>query len=115
MPGFAVSEAFERAAAHALPMPENLDSAQQRLYLALRAIYRDYAAGVTSRAQAARERAQVVWTYEQDPVRAFIGVIKNTETARRNYHLAAAAGASTEELLALAKKIIRDATGDKTF
>ena len=108
MPGFAVSEAFERAAARALPMPEDLDSAQQRLYLALRAIYRDYAAGVTSRAQAAQEKAQALRAYERDPVRAFLGAVKNTETARRNYHLAAAAGASAEELLALAKKIIRN-------
>ena len=45
----------------------------------------------------------------------FVNAIKNTENARREYHLAEAAGASTEELLKLAKKIIHDATGDGSF
>ena len=112
---FAVSEAFERSAAMGLSMPENLTSAQQRLYMALRCIYRDYRSGITTRSQAAQEKAQAVREYERDPVRLFVGAVRNTEKSRTEYHLAEASGASTEELLVLAKKIIHDATGDGTF
>lgn len=110
-----ISRDFEMAAAHGLPMPERLDSAQQRLYLSLRKVYRDYYAGVTSLPQATKEKAQAIREYERDPVRMFVGAIKNTEEARRQYHLMERTGASTEELLRLAKNIIRDATGDGTF
>lgn len=53
--------------------------------------------------------------YERDPVRAFVGAVRDTEEAGRQYHIREHAGASAEELLALAKKIIYDATGDGTF
>lgn len=114
-PSFAVSEDFERAAAQGLPMPENLNSAQQRLYLALRGVYRDYRAGATTRLQATSEKAQAVREYMRDPVCTFVRAVRDTEEARRQYHLQEAAGASAEELLKLAKRIIRDATGDGTF
>lgn len=52
---------------------------------------------------------------ERDPVRAFVETVRDTEEARRQYHLREHAGASAEELLLLAKKIIYDATGDGTF
>lgn len=115
MPDYAVSESFERSAAQGLPIPSGLDGPQQRLYIQLRGVYRDHHAGLTTRLQAAAEKAMAVQEYQRDPVRMFVGAIKNTEEARRKYHLAEAAGASTEELLQLAKKIIHDATGDGTF
>lgn len=115
MPGYAVNEAFERAAAQGLPMPPGLDGPQQRLYIQLRGVYRDHRAGLTTRLQASAEKAKAVQEYERDPVRAFVGTVRDTEEARRQYHLRERAGASTEELLALAKRIIYDATGDGTF
>lgn len=115
MPGYAVSEAFERAAAQGLPMPPGLDGAQQRLYIQLRGVYRDHHAGLTTRLQASAEKARAVQEYERDPVRAFVNTVRDTEAARREYHLREHAGASTEELLALARRIIYDATGDGTF
>lgn len=115
MPGYAVNEAFERAASQGLPMPPGLDGPQQRLYIQLRGVYRDHHAGLTTRLQASAEKAKAVQEYERDPVRAFVNTVRDTEAARREYHLREHAGASTEELLALAKKIIYDATGDGTF
>lgn len=115
MPGYAVNEAFERAASQGLPMPPGLDGPQQRLYIQLRGVYRDHHAGLTTRLQAAAEKARAVHEYERDPVRAFVNTVRNTEAARREYHLREHAGASTEELLALARRIIYDATGDGTF
>lgn len=115
MSGEAVSEAFERAAAQGLPMPPGLDGPQQRLYIQLRGVYRDHHAGLTTRLQASAEKAKAVQEYERDPVRAFVGTVRDTEEARRQYHLREHAGASVEELLVLAKKIIYDATGDGTF
>lgn len=112
---FAVSEAFERAAAQGLPMPPGLDGPQQRLYIQLRGVYRDHRAGLTTRLQASAEKAKAVQEYERDPVRAFVETVRDTEEARRQYHLREHAGASAEELLVLAKKIIYDATGDGTF
>lgn len=52
---------------------------------------------------------------ERDPVRAFVKAVRDTEEARRQYHLREHAGACAEELLVLAKRIIYDATGDGTF
>lgn len=112
---FAVSESFERAAAQGLPMPPGLDGPQQRLYIQLRGVYRDHHDGLTTRLQAAAEKAKAVQEYERDPVRAFVGAVRDTEEARRQYHIRENAGAGTEELLALAKRIIYDATGDGTF
>lgn len=112
---FAVSESFERAAAQGLPMPTWLDGPQQRLYIQLRGVYRDHHAGLTTRLQAAAEKAKAVQEYERDPVRAFVGAVRDTEEARRQYHLREHAGDSSEELLVLAKRIIYDATGDGTF
>lgn len=115
MSGKAVSREFEMAAAQGLPMPPGLDGPQQRLYIQLRGVYRDHRTGLTTRLQATAEKAKAVQEYERDPVRMFVEAIKNTEEARRQYHLRERAGASTEELLRLAKNIIRDATGDGTF
>lgn len=115
MSGEAVSREFEMAAAQGLPMPPGLDGPQQRLYIQLRGVYRDHRAGLTARLQASAEKAMAVQEYERDPVRAFIGAVRDTEEARRAYHLAEAAGASVEELLSLAKRIIYDATSDGTF
>ena len=112
---FAVSEAFEMAAAQGLPMPVGLDASQQRLYIQLRGVYRDHHAGMTTRLQAAAEKALAVREYEHDPARVFVGAVRDTEEARRRYHLAEAAGAGPCQLLELAKKIIYDATGDGTF
>lgn len=113
--GEPVGKDFEMAAAQGLPMPPGLDGPQQRLYIQLRGVYRDHRAGLTTRLQASAEKARVVQEYERDPVRAFIGTVRDTEEARRQYHLREHAGASAEELLALAKKIIYNATGDGTF
>lgn len=113
--GEAVSKDFEMAAAQGLPMPPGLDGPQQRLYIQLRGVYRDHRAGLTTRLQASAEKAKAVQEYERDPVRAFVGTVRDTEEARRQYHLREHAGASTEELLVLAKRIIYDATGDGTF
>lgn len=116
MSGEAVSRDFEMAAAQGLPMPPGLDGPQQRLYIQLRGVYRDHRAGLTTRLQASAEKARAVREYECDPVRAFVGgAVRDTEEARRQYHLREHAGASAEELLELAKKIIYDATGDGTF
>lgn len=115
MSGEAVSRDFEMAAAQGLPVPPGLDGPQQRLYIQLRGVYHDHHAGLTTRLQAAAEKAKAVQEYERDPVRAFVGAVRDTEEARRQYHLREHAGASTEELLVLAKKIIYDATGDGTF
>ena len=115
MSGEAVSREFEMAAAQGLPMPQGLDGPQQRLYIQLRGVYRDHRAGLTTRLQASAEKAKAVQEYERDPVRAFVGAVRDTEEARRQYHLREHAGASAEELLALAKKIIYYATGDGTF
>lgn len=113
--GEAVSRDFEMAAAQGLPMPPGLDGPQQRLYIQLRGVYHDHHGGLTTRLQAAAEKAKAVQEYERDPVRAFVGAVRDTEEARRQYHLREHAGASTEELLVLAKRIIYDATGDGTF
>ena len=113
--GEAVSKDFEMAAAQGLPMPPGLDGPQQRLYIQLRGVYRDHHEGLTTRLQAAAEKAKAVQEYEHDPVRAFIGAVRDTEEARRQYHIRERAGASAEELLSLAKRIIYNATGDGTF
>lgn len=113
--GESVSKDFEMAAAQGLPMPEGLDGPQQRLYIQLRGVYRDHRTGLTTRLQASAEKAKAVQEYERDPVRAFVETVRDTEEARRQYHLREHAGASAEELLALAKRIIYDATGDGTF
>ena len=113
--GEPVGKDFEMAAAQGLPMPPGLDGPKQRLYIQLRGIYRDHHAGMTTRLQASAEKAKAVQEYERDPVRAFVGAVRDTEEARRQYHLREHAGASAEELLVLAKRIIYDATGDGTF
>lgn len=113
--GEPVGKDFEMAAAQGLPMPPGLDGPKQRLYIQLRGIYRDHHAGMTTRLQASAEKAKAVQEYERDPVRAFVGAVRNTEESRRQYHLRERAGASAEELLVLAKRIIYDATGDGTF
>lgn len=115
MRDIALPDDFERAASRGLPMPEGLDSSQQRLYLSLRHVYYAYRQGIVSREDAKREKEQLMEAYRKDPVRAFVDAVKDTENSRREYHRAAAAGADAEHLLAIAKQIIRDATGDATF
>jgi hypothetical protein len=115
---------LERRAAQGQSMPDFLPAPAQLLYLSLRRLYADYAAGRITRENASAEKKAIYKQYRlyadmlEDTKRlrkTFCDRLDETLSDRRLFTLALAKGASAEELLPIACRIVRKVTGDESI
>lgn len=74
-------EELERKAMAGYSMPEGLPQPEQLLYLSLRILYREYRAGVISRAEAKKEKSMLLSEYNLSMFRYALFI---SEAQRRN-------------------------------
>jgi hypothetical protein len=115
---------LERRAAQGQAMPDFLPAPAQLLYLSLRRLYADYAAGRITRENASAEKKAIYQQYRlyadmlEDTKRlraTFCDRLDETLNDRRMFTLMISKGASAEELLPIACRIVRKVTGDASI
>jgi hypothetical protein len=115
---------LERLAHAGGELPPMLPMEEQMFFLSMRALYAQYRAGTLPKEQAIAEKqlifagytaAKAVFDDTRRLAKLFPETIRATELDRALFHKEKRAGAAADELLAIACRIIRAATGDKTF